>query len=611
MIAGKFDGKGAPVFVDARPGVGKAIEFNGEGSGSIKAEAANSLVDFERTDAFSYGAWVFRKSDDGSILNKMEDGPGFAGFDMYLGGRRLAPHFVSKWPDNALKVETKTFVPAKRWTHVMVTYDGSSKPSGVKVYFDGVAEETQVDNDSLKGSMKSKVPLMIGRRVGGSAYIGDIADVRFYKRVLSQTEVTQIAVGPDLTTLTKIAPGKRTAKQKEELATALLSLKPDYTQAIEEKEKAQTELTSVDNDMEGSTMIMEDLPKPRDTFILIRGEYDKHGETVQPGVPAVLNPLPKDAPANRLGLARWIVDPNNPLTARVQVNRYWEHYFGTGLVKPSENFGTQTEWPSHPELLDWLTTEFIAKKWDMKAIQKEIVLSATYQQSSKESAEIVERDPENRLLSHGPRFRLSAEEVRDQALAVSGLLSDKLGGPPVKPYEPANLWEGNLFGNLTTYVVGKGDELYRRSMYTFLKRTAAPANMMVWDMPSREYCVIKRSRTNTPLQALDAMNDETYVEASRVLAEKMMKLGGASVDERISYGFQRATSRKPEEAELKILREEYDDQLAKYQKDKDAAKKLIGVGASKADEKLDAPELAAYTMTANVILNLDEMITRP
>jgi hypothetical protein len=609
VLSAKFEGKsagaaaGAATYVDGK--FGKAIKVDGE---SVNA---GNVIDFERTDAFSYGCWVKLAGVDGSIISKMDDGPTFTGIDLFVQGRRVAPHFVSNWPNNALKVATKGLMGINRWVHVMVTYDGSSKPSGVKVYFDGVSQDLQTENDSLKGSIKCKAPLTIGRRVNSSPLNGMIEDVRFYRRVLSHAEVAELATGPDLAALTKIAPGKRNAKQKTELAEALLAPLPEYSLATEDKDKKQAELDGLSNDEGNSTMIMEDLPKPRDTFVLIRGQYDQHGEKVQPGVPAILNPMPKDAPPNRLGLARWIVSDDNPLTARVQVNRYWEHYFGTGLVKTSENFGTQTEWPSHPELLDWLATEFMARKWDMKAMQKLIVMSATYQQASNETAEMIEGDPENRLLAHGPRFRLSAEEVRDQALAVSGLLVEKLGGPPVKPYEPGNLWEGNLFGNLASYNVDSGEKLYRRTLYTFLKRTAAPANLMVFDMPSREYCVIKRSRTNTPLQALDVMNDPTYVEASRVLAEKMMKDGGATVDERIAYGFKRATSRAPQDAELKILREEYDDQLQKYSKDKDAAKKLISVGASKADEKLDSSELAAYTMTASVILNLDEMITRP
>jgi hypothetical protein len=527
---------------------------------------------------------------------------------------------VSNWPQNALKVVSVNPLPMNQWVHVFVTYDGSAKPEGVRIYFNGQQQGTTVEQNSLHavpgqvvkskvtGTIKNGAPLLIGRRVKGSELKGSVQDVRFYNRVLTPVEVASLAVGPDVERLVKVPVEKRTKEEKEQLAMALLGPLPEYAKAIEDKGKAQATLTGIENDPANTTMVMEELPKPRDTFVLVRGEYDKHGDKVQPGVPAILNPFPKGAPNNRLGLAEWIASPDNPLTARVRVNRLWEKFFGVGIVKTSENFGVQAEWPSHPELLDWLATEFVAKKWDMKAIQKEIVMSATYRQSSNTTPALVERDPENRLLARGPRFRLSAEQVRDQALAVSGLLSPKIGGRSVKPYEPKDLWAGNLFGNLATYTQDAGDNLYRRTVYTFLKRTAAPANQMVWDMPSREFCVVKRSRTNTPLQALDAMNDETYVEASRVLAERMVKQGGNDPAQRIAYAFKAATCRAPTGAELKILQEVLATQLAHYQKDPAAAQKLVSVGATPPDKAIAAPELAAYTMTASTILNLDEVI---
>jgi hypothetical protein len=386
---------------------------------------------------------------------------------------------------------------------------------------------------------------------------------------------------------------------------------PEFVAATTERDTAIQNRTRIDSDPANTSMVMEELPKPRETFVLIRGQYDQHGEKVEPGVPAILPPLPKDAPQNRLGMAKWVVDPENPLTARVQANRIWEKFFGVGLVKTSENFGVQAEWPSHPELLDWLATELVARKWDLKSFQKMIVTSSTYRQASNVTQELLDRDPENRLLARGPRLRLPAEIVRDQALAVSGLLSPKIGGPSVKPYQPLSLWDGNLFGNLVKYVPDTGDSLYRRSLYTFLKRTAAPANMMTFDMPSREYCIVKRSRTNTPLQALDVMNDPTYVEAARVLAERMISEGGETAPLRVNYGFRRAVCRPPNETESKILEQQLAAQLERYKKDPDAAAKLIAVGAKPRDPKLDPAELAAYTMTASVILNLDEVVNKP
>jgi hypothetical protein len=328
-------------------------------------------------------------------------------------------------------------------------------------------------------------------------------------------------------------------------------------------------------------------------------------------VPASLTPLPAGAPNNRLGLARWLVDPANPLTARVAVNRYWESYFGVGLVKTAEDFGTQGEWPSHPELLDWLATEFVRTGWDVKAMQRLIVTSATYRQSSRATPELLHRDPENRLLARGPRFRLPAEVVRDNALAVSGLLVEQVGGPSVKPYQPAGLWE-ELAGGAGEgpYVQDKGRNLYRRSLYVYRKRTVPHPAMANFDAPSREICQVKRARTNTPLQALELLNDVTYVEAARRLAQLMLTEGGATPEERLAFAFRRATARAPGAAELRVLRHGLERYRARFHADAEAAKRLVRHGESPVDERLDVTELAAYTAAAGVILNLDETITK-
>ena len=343
----------------------------------------------------------------------------------------------------------------------------------------------------------------------------------------------------------------------------------------------------------------------------MRGEYDKKGEQVSAGVPAVLPPLPAGAPTNRLGLAQWLVAPENPLTARVWVNRTWEKFFGYGLVKTTENFGSQADPPSHPELLDWLATEFVRLGWDMKAIQKTIVMSAAYRQSSKVTSELVARDPENRLLARGPRFRLPAELIRDQALAASGLLVERLGGPSVRPYMPEGVWdETSRYGDLRGYKHDKDTGLYRRTLYTVWKRTAAPPTMLLFDSPTREICTVKRSRTNTPLQALALLNEVTYIEAARSLAQRMLTEGGATASERLTHGFRRVTGRTPDKADLAVLTAGLEKRLAKYRADADSAKSLLAQGEFKSDAKLDVAELAAYTVTANVLLNLDEVITR-
>jgi hypothetical protein len=358
-------------------------------------------------------------------------------------------------------------------------------------------------------------------------------------------------------------------------------------------------------------MVMKEMPTPRDTFILERGEYDKPTVKVESGLPAAFPPMPAGQPMNRLGLARWIISPENPLTARVQVNRYWEMLFGTGIVASSENFGTQAEWPSHPELLDWLATEFIRLNWDTKAMLKTIVMSKTYQQDSSVTPEKLEADPYNRLLTRGPRFRIQAEMVRDQALYVSGLLNEKLGGPGVYPYQAPGIWsEFNFYGNMRNYKHATDDNLYRRSLYTIWKRTAAPPGMTLFDMPSREMCVVKRSRTNTPLQALALLNDVTYVEASRKLAEDMLQNGGGTPAEQLAHGFRKTTSRQPSASELATLTKGYERRLKRYQSDPESAKNLTLQGDSKADPAIDPPTLAAMTTTASVLLNLDETITK-
>ena len=382
-----------------------------------------------------------------------------------------------------------------------------------------------------------------------------------------------------------------------------------------------------------NTMVMADMARPRDTFILMRGQYDKHGEQVSANVPETLAPLPAGAPHNRLGLAEWLVSPRQPLTSRVIVNRYWQSFFGTGIVKTVEDLGTQGDEPSHPELLDWLAVQFMegsafgvpgsdgtgpgkAGKWDVKAMVKLIVTSSTYRQSSVTTEDLLARDPENRLLAHGARMRLPAEFIRDQALAVSGLLNDEIGGKSVSPYQPAGLWEELMSRGdgakwtAQVYTQDHGKDLYRRTMYTFWKRTSPPPTLSTFDAPGREFCTVRRSRTNTPLQALVLMNDPTYVEASRKIAERMMTEAGAGDEAKIAWLFRLVTARAPTAGEIAVLKRIHDRELAAFQKDAEAAKKLLGVGESPRNEKLDQSELAAWSTVASVVLNLDETITK-
>ena len=385
-------------------------------------------------------------------------------------------------------------------------------------------------------------------------------------------------------------------------------------QLAREKEPLRKQVVDIEKSAP-FTFIMADLKKPRESFVMLRGAYDRKGDKVSRQVPAFLPKLgekPDGQDYNRLDLANWLVSGEHPLTARVTVNRFWQQFFGNGLVKTSEDFGSQGDSPTHPALLDWLAVQFVEDGWDMKRLVKRIVTSHAYRQSTKLSPEWLALDPENRLLGRGPRLRLDAEVIRDQALFVGGLLVPTIGGPGVKPYQPPNIWEPVGFGNSNTryYKQGSGDDLYRRSIYTFLKRTAPPPFMSSFDGPNREQSCSRRGRSNTPLQALQLMNDVQHVEAARCLAERMIKEGGESADQRIVWGWQVVISRRPEADEVEIARGALQTHLARFESDTEAAAKLVAYGESKADEAIDISELAAYTLVANLILNLDETVSK-
>lgn len=375
------------------------------------------------------------------------------------------------------------------------------------------------------------------------------------------------------------------------------------------------------------TMVAREMDKSRDTFVLMRGEYDKRGDKVPPTTPAALSPWPAGAPTNRLGLAQWLVDPRHPLTPRVNANRIWQQYFGIGIVKTSDDFGVQGEAPSNPALMNWLACQFRdggqltvregrkqtlrkVSAWNVKELTRLILTSSTYRQSSRISPELLARDPENRLMARGPRFRIDGEQVRDSALFASGLLVEKRGGRSVKPVEPSGLWEAVSFNNSQRYIPEPGEAQHRRSLYTFWKRQSPPPNMMIFDAPTREYCTVRRSRSNTPLQALVVLNDPHFVEASRALADRMLAEGGKSTRDRLRYGFRLVTSRQPKGDELTILENALKAQSAEYERDAESAKKLLTVGEYRTRATMPAPQLAAWTSVANVLLNLDEALTK-
>jgi hypothetical protein len=387
---------------------------------------------------------------------------------------------------------------------------------------------------------------------------------------------------------------------------------PEYRRLADEVAALKKAIAETEAEIP-TTLVMEELEEPRPTFLLMRGAYDKPGEQVAAATPAILPPLAAGLPRNRLGLATWLVSPENPLTARVVVNRYWQHFFGTGLVSTSEDFGSQGGLPSHPELLDWLALTFQESGWDVKALVKRIVTSATYQQSSRFAAESTEADPMNLLLSRGPRHRLSAEVIRDQALAASGLLVPTIGGPSVKPYHPPGLYEqvvAQRDNPKATYQQGSGDDLHRRSLYTYWKRSVPHPGMLLFDAPFRETCSLRRSRSNTALQALNLLNDPTYVEAARHLAQRMILEGGPGVESRLALGFRLLLARNPGPEELKVLTAAMERSIKDFTGDPEAAKQFLAVGEAGTDETLNPAELAAYTLLASTLINLDETITK-
>ena len=585
--------------------VGRAGNFDGK-----RFIDAGEVAGFNYQDPFGLAAWIYPTAPNGALMSRIEDFPQGEGYGLYLKDGKVRLHITKRWTDIGLRLETANTLELNRWHHVAMTYDGKRKAAGVRIYIDNEPQKLTVLFDELTWSIDYRAPFRIGAGEGPeNRFHGIIDEVRVYNRALSPEEVAVVPILQTVSEIASIPPEKRSLAQADKLTFCFLD---QY--APKRFQEARCELLELRQEREKfydtipTVMVMQESEKPRDAFVLNRGAYDNLGEKVTPGVPAILPPLRKDWQNNRLGLARWLVDPSNPLTARVTVNRFWQMLFGVGLVKTVEDFGFQGERPVHPGLLDWLATEFMQKGWDVKGIVKTMVMSAAYRQSSKVTPELLEKDPENRLLARGPRFRLPAEVIRDQALAVAGLLVEQIGGPSVKPYQPPGLWEEVSFGD--TYQPDEGESLYRRSLYTYWKRTVAPPSMITFDATDRENCTVRLTRTNTPLQALNLMNDTTYVESSRVLGQRVMKEGGPTPEERIVYAFRLATARPPRPREGKLLLDAWQRFLGRYKTDPNGALQLVSVGKFPHDEALDPVELASYTSLANLILNLDETITK-
>lgn len=608
-----------------QPGrIGQAAVF--DGTTAVQSRQTSS---FTHATPLTISVWIYPTSNSaGAILSCAEnavtaelanDDPtqGKAwigqGYGLFLEDGKIHFALVRNWQFDAIRVVTDEKLALNQWHHIAASYDGRVTHNGVAVYVDGQPQKLRPGTTSIAEPFTITRPWRIGGVDGPTPryFHGLIDEVRIYDLPLKQE---QIAVLANYGTLREIAAlSTRTAADTDKLRGAFLAGNPGINRGEvgrlwERLSSLQLQKARLES-AAPSVMVMEETAAPRPAFILRRGSYDMPGESVARALPAVLPPLPVGWPNNRLGLARWLMDPSHPLTARVAVNRFWQMLFGVGIVKTTEDFGAQGEWPSHPELLDWLAVEFRESGWDIKKLLRTIVMSATYRQSSQATVDLIARDPENRSLARSPRLRLPAEMIRDQALFVSGLLVEKIGGPSVKPYQPERLWE-NMSSSGLSYAQDHGENLYRRSLYTYWKRTIAPPLMANFDAAGRDTCVVRESRTNTPLQALNLMNDVTFVEAARMLAQRVLREGGRTDTSRIRYAFQLVTARLPTPQEQQLLLANLRAQLAALGDDPPQALRLLGVGEAKVDSKIEPGTLAAYTTVMSLILNLDEVVTR-
>lgn len=617
-LAAEFSGNVEGKFTSVPGKLGNALQF--EGSTFV---AAGQVGAFESDQPCSLTAWIFPTSQQAStVLSKMDDANAHRGYDVILEDAKVASHFVHHWPDRAFKAVSKKALSLNAWHHIAVTYDGSRHATGVKIFIDGQSQELDVTtNNTLDGTLLTDKPFHIGRRNASAPFRGLIDDVQLYSVALAAEDVEKLADGKSLSGLAEILAAPLAERSPDQVER----LREWYLANVDQKARAwRTELAEIPAalaELEKAipvTMVMEEMSPRRPTHILIRGQYDQPGDEVSPGIPEALSTqtvagalVAGDSPkvSSRLDLARWMTSPEHPLTSRVAVNRWWEMLFGTGLVETSEDFGVQGALPSHPELLDWLATELVQRNWNTREILKLMVLSATYRQTSDATSELIERDPLNRLLARGPRIRLPAEMVRDNALAISSLLVEHVGGPSVKPYQPEGLWEDVSVERRDKYTPDLGDGLYRRSMYTFWKRTCPPPTMAAFDAPDRETCVIRRARTNTPLQALVLLNDPTYVEAARKFAEHVLMQKNSDI-EILDYAFEIAVSRLPASEEQVILQSLLKTARQHFVDDPSAADKLLSTGNSPRSETIRSTDLAAWTTIMSIILNLDETISK-
>jgi hypothetical protein len=582
----------------------QALQFTGddevtfpERAGSFQPWDQYSVVFWLRLPVGLTNAVIFHRTEGTDV--------GFHGTELSVENGRL--FFVIKrfWPGNAIAIRSTANLPHDEWVQLAVTYDGSGSTEGMALFLNGQRMMREIARNHLfKSPQNGGSGLSFGARFRSYGLKGGLLDeLSLYDRALAAVEVMDLHDGRALERALSI-------KDVDTLRPYYLTtVSATIAQARAERAGALKNFLEARNGVQ-ETSVMDEMKEPRPTFVLARGRYDAprtEAQRVSRSTPSALPVFPANAPTNRLGLTQWLTDPHHPLTARVAVNRYWQMLFGRGIVATSENFGLQGAQPSHPDLLDWLARDFVNSGWNVKATLKQMVLSATYRQNSALNRILREKDPENLLLARGPSQRLPAEMIRDTALAASGLLQEEIGGPPISPYMPGDLWrESNSMS--PAYHQSVGAALYRRSLYTVVKRTAPMPNMLAFDEPSREVCVVKRSPTLTPQQGFVLLNDTQFVETARVLAENTIKSAGTNSADRVRFAFRRLTAREPDRRELPLLKQLLREQKDLFAKEPARAAKLIAVGDRKPDPKLDPIDLAATTALTQTILNLDATV---
>lgn len=575
---------------------------------------------FRRTDAFSIGLWVNLPPElkEGVIFHKNKGTTlhAYRGYQLSLKDGRLEWIMARTWPENAIIEHSLEALPHDEWLHLMVTYDGSSTAAGTRLYLNGKELSTGVVKDNLSRDIvfnylrdiiypePIEPNLKIGARWRGTGIKGaKVDEIRVYGRPLTALEVARIARKQTAEGLQK-PPDALTTAQKAQLSEYYLAnLSPAYRQALQALKASRTALADSMEQVQ-EVMVMKEMEIPRKTFVLKRGVYDQYGEAVFPNTPQHIMPMPEGLPKNRLGLAKWMLDPRHPLTARVAVNRYWQMLFGRGLVNTPQDFGNQGSLPSHAALLDWLAVQFVESGWDLKALLKMMVMSATYRQSSMAGTELLEKDKENVWLARGPAMRLSSEMIRDNALAASGLLNRQVGGKSVYPYQPEGLWAMNF----DPYPQDTGEKLYRRSLYTMWRRTNPNPTLATFDQPDRNTCTVKRQQTQTPLQALVLLNDPTFVEAARVMGEKMLRM--ADSRQAVIWAYRQLSSKLPTETEIAAMLKWQNEEYEALRQHPAKLKGWLEAGEYRVDPALDAALLVSYAVVASTILNSDVTLTK-